>query len=136
MAPSCISNLIPPYSPPRPLRSLDAGCLTVHRFNIFYFGSRLFTHQAPLLWNKLTRKAQWRFWNLGFKAFFPLWALPSRCDWQVNIQLFCAPELHYHSSLCVFVHQSCVFITTSVIAANTNRVHYWLLIGLVQCFIW
>ena len=53
LAPAYLSSLIKPYIPPRPLRSQDAGKLSVTHHNKITVGGRAFTHRAPLLWNSL-----------------------------------------------------------------------------------
>ncbi|XP_078799361.1 uncharacterized protein LOC144990211 [Oryzias latipes] len=53
MAPSYIKDLIVPYHPMRTLRSQNAGLLVVPRISKSTVGGRAFSHQAPVLWNKL-----------------------------------------------------------------------------------
>ena len=52
-APSYLRELIVPYCPSRPLRSLDGGFLVVPRVSKSKSGGRFFSYQAPLLWNQL-----------------------------------------------------------------------------------
>uniref|UniRef100_A0A665UBY4 Reverse transcriptase domain-containing protein n=1 Tax=Echeneis naucrates TaxID=173247 RepID=A0A665UBY4_ECHNA len=52
-APSYLRELIVPYYPSRPLRSLDGGLLVVPRVSKSKSGGRSFSYQAPLLWNQL-----------------------------------------------------------------------------------
>lgn len=52
-APSYLTDLIAPYYPNRPLRSLNAGLLVVPRVFKCRLGERAFSYQAPLLWNQL-----------------------------------------------------------------------------------
>uniref|UniRef100_A0A3B3B7H9 Reverse transcriptase domain-containing protein n=1 Tax=Oryzias melastigma TaxID=30732 RepID=A0A3B3B7H9_ORYME len=53
VAPSYIRDLIVPYQPIRTLRSQNAGLLVVPRISKSTVGGRTFSHQAPVLWNKL-----------------------------------------------------------------------------------
>uniref|UniRef100_A0A3B3CXG6 Reverse transcriptase domain-containing protein n=1 Tax=Oryzias melastigma TaxID=30732 RepID=A0A3B3CXG6_ORYME len=53
VAPSYIRDLIVPYQPVRTLRSQNAGLLVVPRISKSTVGGRTFSHQAPVLWNKL-----------------------------------------------------------------------------------
>ena len=53
LAPAYMSDLINTYTPGRPLRSQDAGLLTVTNYNKVTVGGRAFTHRAPHLWNAL-----------------------------------------------------------------------------------
>ncbi len=52
-APSYLKELIEPYYPSRTLRSQNAGLLVVPLVSKSRLGARAFSHQAPLLWNKL-----------------------------------------------------------------------------------
>ena len=52
-APSYIKELLTPYCPHRPLRSLNSGLLVVPRVTKSRMGGRTFSYQAPLLWNQL-----------------------------------------------------------------------------------
>uniref|UniRef100_A0A3P9HQ40 Reverse transcriptase domain-containing protein n=1 Tax=Oryzias latipes TaxID=8090 RepID=A0A3P9HQ40_ORYLA len=53
MAPSYIKDLIVPYHPIKTLHSQNAGLLVVPRISKSTVGGRAFSHQAPVLWNKL-----------------------------------------------------------------------------------
>ena len=53
LAPIYMSSLIERYTPPRPLRSQNAGLLKVTVPNKVIVGGRAFTHRAPYLWNAL-----------------------------------------------------------------------------------
>ena len=53
LAPTYMSSLIERYTPPRPLRSQNAGLLKVTVPNKVTVGGRAFTHRAPYLWNAL-----------------------------------------------------------------------------------
>ena len=52
LGPKYISDLLPRYEPPRPLRSSGTGLLSVPRVKTKY-GEAAFSHYAPQIWNKL-----------------------------------------------------------------------------------
>lgn len=52
-APSYLKELIKPYCPARALRSQNKGLLVVPKVSKIRTGARAFSHQAPLLWNRL-----------------------------------------------------------------------------------
>ena len=57
--PSCLSDLLHPYLPPRTLRSLDTSLLTIPRFCLETDGRRSFSVFGPTVWNSLSlRKTQ------------------------------------------------------------------------------
>ena len=51
--PPYISDLLHPYCPSRPLRSLDTSLLTVPLFSLATFGKRSFSVFGPTVWNSL-----------------------------------------------------------------------------------
>ena len=53
LAPPYLSELITPYTPARPLHSLDAGLLVIPSVNKKSVGFRAFAYRAPYLWNGL-----------------------------------------------------------------------------------
>ena len=53
LAPSYLKELLVPYVPSRTLRSRGAGLLAIPRIKKHRTGARAFSHQAPLLWNRL-----------------------------------------------------------------------------------
>ena len=53
MAPFYLKELLVPYKPTRALRSQNLGLLVVPKVFKSRVGARAFSHQAPLLWNKL-----------------------------------------------------------------------------------
>lgn len=53
LAPSYLSDLITPYHPSRPLRSQNAGLLTIPHINKITVGGRAFSYRAPALWKEL-----------------------------------------------------------------------------------
>ncbi|KAF7647277.1 hypothetical protein LDENG_00174860 [Lucifuga dentata] len=48
-----LSELLTPYTPARPLRSLDAALLVIPSINKKSLGFRAFAYRAPYLWNTL-----------------------------------------------------------------------------------
>ncbi|KAF7644752.1 hypothetical protein LDENG_00060110 [Lucifuga dentata] len=53
LAPPYLSELLTPYTPARPLRSLDAALLVIPSINKKSLGFRAFAYRAPYLWNTL-----------------------------------------------------------------------------------
>uniref|UniRef100_A0AAY4DRN7 Reverse transcriptase domain-containing protein n=1 Tax=Denticeps clupeoides TaxID=299321 RepID=A0AAY4DRN7_9TELE len=53
LAPQYMSELLVPYEPPRPLRSMGAGSILVPKVQKVTAGSRSFSYRAPQLWNSL-----------------------------------------------------------------------------------
>lgn len=52
-APLYLSQLLTPYTPPRPLRSLGSNLLVIPSINKKSAGGRAFSYRAPFLWNSL-----------------------------------------------------------------------------------
>lgn len=53
LAPSYLTELLSPYIPSRPLRSLSSNLLVIPSINKKSAGGRAFSYRAPLLWNGL-----------------------------------------------------------------------------------
>ncbi len=53
LAPQYLSELLSHYSPSRPLRSQNSGCLIIPRISKSTAGGRSFSCLAPKLWNNL-----------------------------------------------------------------------------------
>ncbi|XP_073320704.1 uncharacterized protein [Pagrus major] len=53
LAPSYLTELLSPYIPPRPLRSLSSNLLVIPPINKKSAGGRAFAYRAPFLWNGL-----------------------------------------------------------------------------------
>ena len=53
LAPSYLTELLFPYIPPRPLRSLSSNLLVIPPINKKSAGGRAFSYRAPFLWNGL-----------------------------------------------------------------------------------
>ena len=53
LAPTYITELLVPYTPPRTLRSSTEQLLVVQKYRLKNFGARSFETAAPALWNSL-----------------------------------------------------------------------------------
>lgn len=53
LAPSYLSELLTPYIPPRPLRTLNSHLVVIPSVNKKSIGCRAFSYRAPYLWNRL-----------------------------------------------------------------------------------
>ena len=67
LGPKYISDLLPRYEPPRPLRSSGTGLLSVPRVKTKY-GEAAFSHYAPQIWNKLPESCRSAATLTSFKS--------------------------------------------------------------------
>ena len=68
LAPSYITDLIPPYEPSRALRSSEKGLLKVPDCNYVTRGERAFAFRAPTLWNALPEEIKFASSLARFKS--------------------------------------------------------------------
>ena len=98
LAPSYLTDLLTPYQPSRPLRSISASLLSTPKSNLRSSGDRAFSRAASRLWNSAkTSETQspTQFSHLKTHLFYTAFSKPPPPSTRVSVLYVCC-LFYYH----------------------------------------